>query len=271
MAVEFHTQLPFGSGSIKVGLPRDFYHNSLTIDPYSHSHPKYELQFILSGSCTFELGNTRLLCPQGHFLLIPPHCIHRIVPNDEQVQTTAFLYSVHGSTCVMPQCRVPILIADSFQGAERLVRIRQELTQRSTAYAEKIQGELTALLADIARGCGGANEPERPVQEETRAEIIEDYLAKNRFDPNCSCTELAKRMHLSTRQVHRLCIQYFNAPFRELLTRMRMEIAADRLRSTDIPISTLAGQLGYASIESFSAAYKRFYGKAPSTQRRGEG
>lgn len=270
MAVEFHAQLQFGSGRIKVSLPHDFYHNSLTTDPYSHSHPKYELQYIISGSCTFVLGKEEMLCPQGHFLLIPPHCIHRILPNGSMVQTVSFLYSIQGEGTAVPECHMPLLIPDEFRGAGRLMQIRQELTDRKAAYAEKIQGELTALLADITRHCGKEGESAQPTPEENRAEIIEDYLAKNRFNPNCSCGELARRMHLSTRQVHRLCLQYFNAPFRELLTDMRMEIAADRLRNTGIPISTLAQQLGYASIESFSAAYKRHYGKAPSAERRGD-
>ena len=126
-----------------------------------------------------------------------------------------------------------------------------------------------ALLADLARRCGSQNNPAEPEQEENRAEIIEAYLAHHKFDPHCSCSALAKEMHLSTRQVHRLCLQYFNAPFRELLTDMRMEIAAHRLRTTDVPVSVLATQIGYASIESFSAAYKRHFGKAPSQERQG--
>ncbi len=268
MAVEFHAQLQFGSGRIKVSLPHDFYHNALTTDPYSHSHPKYELQYIISGSCSFVLGKQEMQCPQGHFLLIPPHCIHRILPNDAQVRTVSFLYSVQGSVSAVPECHVPLLIPDDFGGAQRLMQIRQELMERKAAFAEKIQGELTALLADITRRCGKGGETAQLSHEENRAEIIEDYLAKNRFNSNCSCSELANLMHLSTRQVHRLCLQYFNAPFRELLTDMRMEIASDRLRNSDVPISVLAEQLGYASIESFSAAYKRYYGKAPSSERR---
>ena len=268
MPVEFHAQLNFGSGRIKVILPHDFYHNSLTQDPFSHSHPKYELHYILSGSCTLRTQEQSLPCPQGHFLLIPPRCMHRIVPDDTQVKTLSFLYSVSGTTAaVMPEGSGCLLIADDFDGEARLARIRTELIRREAAFAEKVQGELMALLADLARRCGSQNCPVEQEPEENRAEIIESYLAHHKFDPNCSCSELAREMHLSTRQVHRLCLQYFDAPFRDLLTDMRMEIASHRLRTTDIPISVLATQIGYASIESFSAAYKRHYGKAPSQDR----
>ena len=266
MPMEFHTQMNFGSGRVKVIIPGDFYHNCLTKDPYSHSHPKYELHYILSGSCTLRTQEQNLACRQGHFLLIPPRCVHRIIPDDTQVRTLSFLYSATDETTFMADGGCT-LIRDDFGGAERLERIRTELTRREAVFAEKVQGELMALLADLARRCGSQNSPAEPEQEENRAEIIEAYLAHHKFDPRCSCGELAKEMHLSTRQVHRLCLQYFNAPFRELLTDMRMEIASHRLRTTDIPISVLATQIGYASIESFSAAYKRHYGKAPSQDR----
>lgn len=269
MPMEFYTQMNFGSGRVKVTVPSDFYHNCLTRDPYSHSHPKYELHYILSGSCTLRTQEQSLACSQGCFLLIPPRLIHRIIPDNNQVKTLSLLYSTAGGTAFVPEGMGCVLIEDDFGGAERLECIRTELSRREAAFAEKVQGELMALLADLARRCGSQNCPSEPEQEESRAEIIESYLAHNKFNPHCSCSELAKQMHLSTRQVHRLCLQYFNAPFRELLTDMRMEIAAHRLRTTDVPVGELAAQIGYASIESFSAAYKRHFGKAPSRERQG--
>lgn len=270
MAVEFYTQIHFGSGQIKVSLPHAFYDNCLTLDPYSHRHPKYELHYILSGNCTLRMGEKTMPCPQGHFLLIPPRCAHRILPDGGQVQTMSFLYSATGEvSAAVPGGDSPLLIPDDFEGGERLLRIRAELTRREAAYTEKIQGELMALLADLVRRCGRQTRPTEQAAEEKRAEIIEEYLASHGLEAHCSCSDLARRMHLSTRQVHRLCIQYFNAPFRTLLTDMRLDIAAYRLRTTDVPVSELAAQLGYASIESFSAAYKRHFGRSPSQERQG--
>lgn len=81
--------------------------------------------------------------------------------------------------------------------------------------------------------------------------------------PDCSCEALARELGLFIRQVHRVCLQAFGQPFRQLLTGMRMQIAARRLHTTDTPIGTLAEALGYASTASFSAAYKRYFGKPP--------
>lgn len=47
------------------------------------------------------------------------------------------------------------------------------------------------------------------------------------------------------------------------LTQWRMQLAQKRLRRKDIPVATLAAELGYSSEASFSTAFKRVMGHAP--------
>jgi AraC-like DNA-binding protein len=51
------------------------------------------------------------------------------------------------------------------------------------------------------------------------------------------------------------------------LTEWRMRLAERALREENIPISVLAGQLGYTSESAFSNAFKRVTGKAPKRYR----
>ena len=259
-SVVLHTKLQFLSGWITVKLPRDLYHNCLTKDPFPHSHPMFELHYFVEGNCIVETKSERALCQQGSFLLLPPHSVHRLLPEGESVRTMSFVFGMDDMIAYPKDVwRIP----DGFTGGERLFRIREELVEQQPLYAEKIRGELTALLADIVRTLG---EPGNTASEinENRAERIQTYLMEHRFDTNCSCEDLAEEMHLSTRQVQRLCTQYYGATFRHLLTSMRMEIADYRLRTTDVSIGELAHQIGYSSSASFSAAYKRYFGVSPS-------
>lgn len=270
MATAFSACLQFGPARISVRLSMDFNYNSLTIDPYPHSHPKYEVHYILSGGCTLITGDKRLHCPRGHFLLLPPRQQHRLLPNEEQVQTISFLYTVDGSGAkdiVLPVPAEPVLIRDEFQGEQRLLRIRSELLDRKAAYTEMVQGELLALMAAFARYGGSVVHTAEKSRDDSRADIISAYLANHRYDPDCSCAALAREMGLSTRQIHRLCMKYFDVPFRTLLSNVRMETAAYRLEHTDISVRKLAAELGYASVESFSGAFRRHFGVAPTTKR----
>ena len=56
------------------------------------------------------------------------------------------------------------------------------------------------------------------------------------------------------------------APIR-YLTAWRMHVAEDLLRSTDLPVATVARRVGYDAEEAFSRAFKREHGQAPSVWR----
>ena len=260
--------LHFAVGWANVTLSRDFYHNCITVDPFPHSHPMFELHYIDKGSCKLETQTETASCQQGSFLLLPPRCTHRLLPLEEQVQTITLMFQLEGNYLQAGKLpsREVWLFPDSFGGKGRLLCIRKELTLCRPMYQEKIQGELASLLADIFRALGESKTTSADTGD-TRADQIQGYLMEHRFDPDCSCENLAANLHLSTRQVQRLCLQYYGATFRQLLTSMRMEIAAYRLHTTDVPIGELALQMGYSSAAYFSAAYKQHFGIAPSQDR----
>ena len=60
------------------------------------------------------------------------------------------------------------------------------------------------------------------------------------------------------------------APIR-YLTGWRMHVAEDLLRTTTLPVATIAHRVGYEAEESFSRAFKRHHGSAPSTWRERSG
>ena len=267
--VERNVWLYFAASRAMVTLSSDFFRNCLTQSPHLHSHPKFELHYVVSGGCLMKTQTEVQTCPPGWFLLVPPHCLHSVRPTQAKAQTLTFTFVLQAQKGADPVAAAlsgsqPRLIPDDFGGRQRLACVQQELAQRRTAYDEKIRGELTALLADVARALSDGDVRAPALAEENRAERIETYLMEHCFEPDCSCAALAAQLNLSCRQLHRLCLQYFDAPFRLLLQRMRMETADHRLQTTDVPVTQLAAQLGYASAASFSAAYKRYFGHAPT-------
>jgi AraC family transcriptional regulator len=52
------------------------------------------------------------------------------------------------------------------------------------------------------------------------------------------------------------------------LRQHRLEQAMNTLRDTEIPIATVAAELGYASQTAFAAAFRRLTGETPSDWRR---
>ena len=54
----------------------------------------------------------------------------------------------------------------------------------------------------------------------------------------------------------------------QYVTRWRMQVALDWLRTDDVPVAELAARLGYESEAAFSRAFKRTVGISPGAARR---
>jgi AraC-like DNA-binding protein len=57
-------------------------------------------------------------------------------------------------------------------------------------------------------------------------------------------------------------------PVMQYVTRWRMQVALDWLRTDDVPVAALAARLGYDSEAAFSRAFKRTIGLSPGAARR---
>ena len=77
---------------------------------------------------------------------------------------------------------------------------------------------------------------------------------------------IAKRLHLSTRNLQRLFLKHLgHAPLMEY-RQLRLKHAHWMLRA-QIPVIAAAVETGFANASQFSAAYQRLYGHAPSEAR----
>jgi AraC-like DNA-binding protein len=77
---------------------------------------------------------------------------------------------------------------------------------------------------------------------------------------------LARQMVLGPRTLQRR-LSEVGLGYRDLVGRVRMERALDLLRETDIAITEIAGELGYASPSHFTRAFRRETGRPPSAMR----
>lgn len=79
---------------------------------------------------------------------------------------------------------------------------------------------------------------------------------------------MAAALHLSERQLYRLCQQHFALAPMALLQRLRLQRAALLLASRADSVKLLAAQCGFKNEYHFSTAFKRQHGLAPSHYRR---
>jgi AraC family transcriptional regulator, alkane utilization regulator len=61
---------------------------------------------------------------------------------------------------------------------------------------------------------------------------------------------------------------FLDAPPMQYLAQWRLRLAAQRLKSTDLPVKTVADECGYESQAAFNRAFKRCFGLPPGDWRR---
>jgi|SRR5690554_1278246 len=107
---------------------------------------------------------------------------------------------------------------------------------------------------------------ERRSMKQDTAATVRMYLHAYRDDGMLDLPTLAEKLHMSDRALRRH-LQEEGSSFREILGEVRRQLAADMLSSGNHSMAHIAATLGYSDQSSFSQAYKRWHGVAPSAVR----
>ena len=94
-------------------------------------------------------------------------------------------------------------------------------------------------------------------------------LMREHIQPVLSCEQISDRVGLSTRQLERLFRQHLNSSPTNYYMSLRLEFARQQLKSTRLPIQTVAKKSGFTSTSYFSRCYKKQFGLTPREARTG--
>ena len=94
-------------------------------------------------------------------------------------------------------------------------------------------------------------------------------LMREHIQPVLSCEQISDRVGLSTRQLERLFRQHLNSSPTNYYMSLRLDLARQQLKSTRLPIQTVAKKAGFTSTSYFSRCYKKQFGLTPREARTG--
>lgn len=90
---------------------------------------------------------------------------------------------------------------------------------------------------------------------------------RSRLDASPTLQDLAQRAGWSPFHLHRAFRRMVRETPKQYLLRLRLERAAARLVSTDEPVLDIAVATGFASHEVFTRAFRRHFGRTPTSYR----
>ena len=90
---------------------------------------------------------------------------------------------------------------------------------------------------------------------------------ENNYHKSLKIGEVANYIGISEKHFCRKFVRYLGISPQKYLINVRMEKARELLRTTDFQIKEVACSVGYSSQLTFSAMYKKHYGRSPSFER----
>ena len=110
---------------------------------------------------------------------------------------------------------------------------------------------------------------QRPATIRLRTSLFEDATAivEAEYPTELSLDDIARRVASSRRQLQRAYAEIGNTTFREHLTVVRMERAAEMLGARGPTVREVAHRVGYRQPAQFAKAFRRHHGVSPSTYR----
>jgi len=110
---------------------------------------------------------------------------------------------------------------------------------------------------------------QRPATVRHRTSLFRDAVAivEAEFGSDLSLDDIARRVASSRRQLQRSYAEIGKTTFREHLTGVRMDRAAELLAARGMTVREVAHRVGYRQPAQFAKAFRRHHGLAPSAFR----
>lgn len=147
----------------------------------------------------------------------------------------------------------------SFFGAERLAAVMDEALLELPVRRD--EADLAAFLEGAPGKISVLYRRDREVARAVREELGRSLAAAP------SLGEVARRLHLSARTLHRRLRQE-GTSFRAVRDALRRERALEQLQKTRRSVADIAAELGYSEPSAFFRAFHGWTGEAPRTYRK---
>jgi len=114
---------------------------------------------------------------------------------------------------------------------------------------------------------------QRPATIRHRTSLFQDAVAivEREYADELSLDDLARRVASSRRQLQRAYAEIGETTFRQHLTAVRMDQAAEMLLAEPLTVREVAHRVGYRQPAQFAKAFRRHHGSAPSDYRLARG
>lgn len=251
-----------------------------------HSHAFYELLFCRN-TCGAEylIGSERYRLMRGDLIFVPPGVSHRPLlpenisdPYKRYVLWMSQEFMEHYADLFPYSFKENLISASMLRTGgtpwngrlSELFRMGvEEAEKRKDGWEAAVIGNTITLLTQIKRATNDRAARALKAEEPELLDRIMAFVELN-FAKDIIIGEVAKEFYVSNSTISHLFKQKLGISFYHFLTQRRL-IAAKSLIEKDIPLETVAVQVGFGDYSGFYRAFKKEYGISPRQYRNIQG
>ncbi len=274
----------FGGGtSLSVMADR---HNRICPPP-SHKHDYFQITCVYRGALSAEINEGQYTLGPGDILMLSPGVVHRVQCMSDgtaapfiDIRKTTFpamfsgflgedtllsgffrraLYTAEGGTFLIFHCGEDVSIT------ECILDLVREAFHRAPYHQMILSARLTELFCRLARDYTAGVSDTAPVTDKSNIGYILRYIKENY--QTVTLEELAGVSGYAKTYLCRMIKNKTGKNFTELLNDVRIGVACNLLRSTELSISEVASHAGFNTDEHFYRTFRAAMNTTPQRYR----
>ncbi len=256
---------------LQVRILKNFEKQRYIWEATRHCNAEYELHIVLKGRIPVEVEDNHLLLEVRQGILIPPGQYHAPLSPSGEFERFPIGFSVLEGDLAdvlhkeISNYRIFNITTDILQ---ECLAIYREFNICSLFRDVKMTALLTSLMISVLQNLNlnPTDTTALSITELERIDIIDDFFA-SQLRERLGAEQLAKKLHVSERQLNRVIYQLYGMTFQEKMMRTKMDRSAWLLRTTNKKIGEIAELVGYSSEAAFYQAFRKYFQTTPQKYR----
>jgi AraC-like DNA-binding protein len=232
--------------------------------------PFYCIEYVARGKGSLHLKGQQLELRPGLLFTYGPKTHHHIAADPANPPVKYFVnFAGAGHKDVFESCAVPLGRASQVHPPNALQALFDELIEAGLS-ARRGKSELChKLLECLILKVASARAPLEGTETLafTTYQQCRDYIEAH-FRTLKTLEEIAANCHVNSAYLCRLFRRYDHQSPYQLLLRLKMQLAAERLQQSNALVKQVAEELSFADAFHFSRVFKAVFGVAPNEFRK---
>ena len=238
-----------------------------------HSHVFYEILYICSGNIQYLIKTDRYQIQPGDIIIVPPGVGHQPILTD--LQNINYRRYVLWLSPLFMKGVMPLFPDYDFSKPRMLRTIGTkwavlkdkfyagilESEQKKTGWNACVYGNTLELITMLYRATVDKKSTHLKSEKPELLENILTFIESN-LSENLSLDDTGKRFFVSRSTISNTFRKEMGISFYQHVTQRRLVAAKNKILE-NIPLETIAGEVGFSDYSSFYRAFKSEYGISP--------